>query len=98
MRILHVIPAVASRYGGPSTAIWPMVAALRELDGIEVEIATTDADGPDASLAASDLPKHAGTVHLFRRDTGESQKYSRGMTDWLNAHAGDYDVIQVHST
>lgn len=97
MRILHVIPAVASRYGGPSTAIWPMTAALRELGGIDVEIATTDADGPDASLTAADLPKDSGIVHLFGRDKGESLKYSRGLTQWLKAHADDYDLIQVHS-
>src|SRR5258708_3450403 len=98
MRILHVIPAVAPRYGGPSTAIWPMTTALRQLGGFDVEIATTDADGPQGSLAETDLPQDVGIVHLFHRDRGESQKYSRGLTDWLGAHARDYDVIQVHST
>jgi glycosyltransferase involved in cell wall biosynthesis len=95
--ILHVIPSVAARYGGPSTAIWPMTAALRDLSGINVEIATTDADGPDGSLTAADLPPNAGTIHLFRRDSGESLKYSRGLADWLLIHARDYDVIEVHS-
>jgi len=96
MRVLHVIPSVAWRYGGPSTAIWPMTGALRD-QGIEVEIAATDADGPDTCLTAADLPKDAVTVHLFRRDLGESLKYSRGLRDWLAKQASDFDVIQVHS-
>ncbi|HVA49259.1 MAG TPA: glycosyltransferase [Pirellulales bacterium] len=102
MRILHVIPAVAPRYGGPSTAIWPMVGALRELDGLDVDVATTDADGPGGRLTEGDLPPTSkniasGTVHLFRRTQGENLKYSRGLAEWLNGHAGDYDVIQTHS-
>jgi hypothetical protein len=71
LRVLHVIPAVAPRYGGPSTAIWPMTDALRKLGGVDVEIATTDADGPEGRLTKSDLPAGAGVVHLFRRDNGE---------------------------
>jgi hypothetical protein len=74
MRVLHVIPAVAERYGGPSTAIWPMVRALREQPGLEVEVATTDADGPNGRITADDLPPNAGTVHLFPRERSESLK------------------------
>jgi glycosyltransferase involved in cell wall biosynthesis len=97
MRVLHVIPAVAPRYGGPSTAIWPMTAALRELGGIEVEIAATDADGPRGRLTCSDLPAGVGPVHLFRRAAGENFKYSPEINRWLADHAGDYDLIQTHS-
>lgn len=96
MRALHVIPAVAPRYGGPSTAIWPMTGALRELD-IDVEIATTDADGPDRRFTAADLPENAGIVHLFRHERGEQFKYSPELGRWLAAHAGDYDLIHTHS-
>jgi hypothetical protein len=44
MRVLHVIPAVAPRYGGPSQAIFEMCRALQERE-IEPLIASTDADG-----------------------------------------------------
>jgi glycosyltransferase involved in cell wall biosynthesis len=97
IRVLHVIPAVAPRYGGPSTAIWPMTAALRELGGIDVEVATTDADGPGGQLTSTDLPDGAGTVHLFHRQSSERLKASRELTSWLNGHAADYDLIQTHS-
>jgi glycosyltransferase involved in cell wall biosynthesis len=97
MRILHVIPAVAARYGGPSTAIWPMASALRQLGNIDVEIATTDADGPGSSLTAADLPRDAGVVHLFRRNRGEGFKYSSALCTWLNSHSCEFDVVQTHS-
>lgn len=97
MRILHVIPAVAARYGGPSTAIWPMVRALREVEGFDVEIATTDADGPNGRLTVDQLPTDAGVVHLFRRHKGENLKYSRDLNIWLQLHTGDYDLVHVHS-
>src|SRR2546423_4881738 len=41
---LHVIPAVAARYGGPSRAIFEMCRAL-QIKGVQTTIATTDADG-----------------------------------------------------
>ena len=97
MRILHVIPAVAPRYGGPSTAIWPMTQAVREHGGYDVEIATTDADGRGGRLTEADLPDRGADVHLFRWEKGENLKYSRSLSDWLTAHAHEYDLIQTHS-
>lgn len=97
MRVLHVIPVVSARYGGPSTAIWPMVQALRSVDGIEVEVATTDGDGLSSRITTADLPKEAGAVHLFKKDDSRFVIRSRAMTDWLNSHARDYDIVQTHS-
>lgn len=96
LKILHVIPAVASRYGGPSTAIWPLTRALRGVAGLDVEIATTDANGPDGVLSSADLPENAGRVHLFPRLAGETWKYSPGLVRWLNRQLRDYDLVQVH--
>ena len=97
VRVLHVIASVAPRYGGPSTAIWPMTAALREVCGFTVEIAATDADGAAGRLTMQDLPAaRAGTVHLFKRDWSESFKYSHELGRWLQEHAPDYDVIEAH--
>ena len=42
MRVLHVIPSVAERSGGPATAIVPMCRALQQ-QGVEVLLVTTDA-------------------------------------------------------
>ena len=45
MKVLHVIPSVAQRDGGPARAVTGMCRALESL-GVEAVIATTDADGP----------------------------------------------------
>jgi glycosyltransferase involved in cell wall biosynthesis len=95
MRILHVIPGVATRYGGPSAAIWPLVSALNGLPEVCAEIATTDADGANARLSRSELPEDV-TVHLFRRNWSEQWKLSIGMWRWLQRNVADYDLIHIH--
>jgi glycosyltransferase involved in cell wall biosynthesis len=98
VRILHVIPAVASRYGGPSTAIGPMCGALADL-GLAPMIVATDADG------ASHLPLPLGTptewqgvpALFFRKDFSESYKYSRSLAAWLEDHVRDFDIVHAHA-
>jgi glycosyltransferase involved in cell wall biosynthesis len=97
MRILHVIPAVAPRYGGPSTAIWPMVAALNRMRDVSADVATTDADGVGRRLNPSDLPSMVAQLHLFRRNFSERWKFSAGLWLWLRRHARDYDLVHVHA-
>lgn len=96
MRVLHVIPGIARRYGGPSTAIGPMCAALNRLPGISTEIATTDADGPGGRIDSDALAADVAT-HVFRRTASESWKFSGGLWKWLRQHAGDYNLIHVHA-
>jgi glycosyltransferase involved in cell wall biosynthesis len=96
MRVLHVIPGIAPRYGGPSTAIGPMCAALNRLPGMEVELATTDADGPGARLGSESVP--AGLVtHLFAVTFSERWKFSAGLWRWLRLHTRDYDLVHIHA-
>ncbi len=97
LRVLHVIAAVAPRYGGPSTAVVGMCRALRAA-GVEVLVATTDADGPGR------LPVPLGTVLpfggvpaiFFRRQWSEALKYSRPLGRWLEAHVAGFDLVHVH--
>jgi glycosyltransferase involved in cell wall biosynthesis len=96
LKILHVIPAVAPRYGGPSTAIWPLVAGLNSLPSLIVDVATTDADGPRGRLAISDLPTGL-TVRLFRRNWSEQWKVSLDLHAWLRRHVAEYDLIHIHA-
>ncbi len=96
MRVLHVIPGVAPRYGGPSTAIWPMVRALNRISGITAEIATTDADGPGCRIDTAGLPRDVVT-HLFVRDFSEQWKYSARLGSWLKSEGKQYDLFHVHA-
>ena len=96
MRILHVIPGIAPRYGGPSTAIGPMCAALNRLPGLEVELATTDANGADTRLTKADLPEGFVT-HLFPKTFSERWKYSAGLRRWLGRHTSAYDLVHIHA-
>ena len=49
MRVLHVIPSLAAAHGGPSRAMGLFEQAL-SLAGVQMEIATTDDDGPGRRL------------------------------------------------
>ena len=57
MRVLHVIPSISPRRGGPSAVIFPMVAALRAR-GMEAEIATSDEDATSSHASCGDAVQH----------------------------------------
>ena len=97
LRVLHVIPAVAERYGGPSAVIAPMCRALGER-GVETLLLSTDADG----RARLDAPIGTPTIWngvpalFFRRDASEAFKYSRGLSRWVSRHVSGFDVVHIH--
>ncbi len=96
--VLHVVPALASRYGGPSVAAIDMCRALRTA-GASTLLAATDADG------ASRLPVAVGTrteydgvpAIFFPRIASESYKWSPGLAAWLRRHVTEFDVVHVHA-
>jgi glycosyltransferase involved in cell wall biosynthesis len=97
-RILHVIPAVASRYGGPSRAIFEMCRALRE-QGADVLLATTDADG----AAHIDVVKGAVVAYqevptiFFSRQWSQRFGYSGGLARWLDREVKGFAVVHIHA-
>lgn len=98
MKILHVIPSVAARYGGPSSAIAPMCRSLSD-QGVEPLLATTDADGPRRLDVPIGQPTTWNGVPaiFFSRDFSEAYKYSHGFGRWLSQHAGDFAVVHIHA-
>src|ERR1017187_3167927 len=98
MRVLHVIPAVAPRYGGPSQAVIEMCASLKRV-GIDVELCATDADGNGHLNVEIDKPTlYRGVrAHFFRRDWSEAFKFSRSMDRWLDRNIGGYDIVHIHA-
>lgn len=98
LRVLHVIPAVASRYGGPSRAIFEMCRALQR-HGVEVLVATTDADGPTRlDIPTQTVIDYQGTQTIFfRRDWSERFGYSRSLARWLDGNVKSFDVAHIHA-
>ncbi len=98
MKILHVIPAVAPRYGGPSQAVIEMCLALQKA-GIAVELCTTDADGDGRLAVELDKPTlYRGVqTYFFRRDRSEAFKFSRSLAQWLDGNVARYDLVHIHA-
>ncbi|HKP83082.1 MAG TPA: glycosyltransferase, partial [Pyrinomonadaceae bacterium] len=94
MRVLHVIPSVSERSGGPATAIIPMCRALMR-EGIEVLLVTTDAGLPGTN---GDVVEYKGVpARFFHSQWGESFKYSRPMASWLATNIRNFDLAHIHA-
>ena len=93
MRVLHVIPSVADRSGGPATAIVPLCRALRDA-GTEVLLVTTN-----EGVGHTDrLADYKGVpARFFPVQLGASFKYSRPLAAWLKNNAAEFDVAHVHA-
>ena len=95
MRVLHVIPSVSKRSGGPGMAIVPMCRELRKR-GIDVFLAATDAGLRE--IDTSRVVDYEGVPAMFfPSQLGESFKYSRPLSVWLEANAAKFDVGHIHS-
>lgn len=95
LKILHVIPAISARYGGPSTVVRNMASALAEREGLRVEVASTDA-GLSAAERAEESAAFPVTLRLFRHTVSERWKYSRGLGRWLADKVVGFDLVHLH--
>jgi glycosyltransferase involved in cell wall biosynthesis len=98
LKILHVIPSVAQRYGGPSQAIFTMCRALQD-QGTKVLIATTNADGNGelpVTLGEKIVYQDVATI-FFARQWNEALKYSRPLSLWLERNINNFDLAHIHA-
>ena len=97
LKILHVIAAVAPRYGGPSQLVLEMCAALNEA-GHRAEIVTSNADGKGVlAQPLHQFVNYKGVRCLFfNRKYGEGLKYSPGLYAWLRRQVAEYDLVHIH--
>src|SRR5215208_245005 len=94
MRVLHVIPSVSERSGGPATAIIPMCRALLR-QGIEVLLITTDAGLREHTIKGSDYK--GVPAMFFPSQLGESFKYSRPLASWLRSNIRHFGLAHIHA-
>jgi len=96
MKVLHVIPSLSERSGGPAQALVPMCRALRDR-GIDVLLAATDADlKVPPELRKLTTFKNLPAV-FFPAQVGSSFKYSRPFANWLAQHVPDFNLVHIHA-
>jgi glycosyltransferase involved in cell wall biosynthesis len=88
MKILHILPSVDPKGGGPMEGVRQYGIQLKSM-GHEVEVLTLD--DPAAPFVAN-FPH---TVHPLGPTAG-SYGYNARLTPWLKTHASGYDVIIVN--
>jgi glycosyltransferase involved in cell wall biosynthesis len=97
-KVLHVIPALAPRYGGPSAAVVGMCRTLIAA-GVPTLIASTDADGRGRlTVETGQIESFNGVPAIFfPRVASESFKWSAPLESWLRARVADFDIVHVHA-
>ena len=104
MKVLHVIPSISPRRGGPGVAALEMAAALRQ-QGVEASLLTTNDDGPGL---LADLPlgrwidQDGVPLLAFGRwnpPIAPLREFAvaPALSQWLGAHLRDYDLLHIHA-
>jgi len=98
MKVLHVIPSLSPKHGGPSVAL-PLMARSLVAQGVEVDVATTDDDGPGGRLnvpSEQRIERDGYGLYYFRKQT-EFYKVSLPFSRWLAVRVKDYDLVHIHT-
>jgi glycosyltransferase involved in cell wall biosynthesis len=97
IRVLHVIPSVASFRGGPSQVIHMVTEGLSEC-GLSVTVLTTDDDGIRRLPVQLGEPVREGRViyWYFPRQT-RFYNCSLPLSSWLWRHVSDFHLLHIHT-
>ncbi len=98
MKLLVVVPALGSVYGGPSKSVVELAQALGKT-GISVDIITTNANGSavvDNPVSQWIQAQHYRVQYFPYAGIGD-YKLSLPMAIWLFQHVQHYDLVQVNA-
>ncbi len=99
-RILHVVPTYypAVRYGGPIRSVHGLARSLARR-GHEVQVYTTNMDGPETLDVPTDRPVNLDgvAVHYFPVPAFRRLAWSPAMGSRLRATVADFDLLHLHS-
>jgi len=98
MKVLHVIPSLWHGDGGPAQALVSMESALVP-QGVQVDTATTDDDGPgrrNGKPTGEALAENGVTRRYFAKQS-DFYKASSQFARWIDGHVRDYNVVHLHA-
>src|SRR5438552_14793624 len=108
MNVLHVIPSLSVKDGGPSFAAKAMADALAG-EGVQVTIATTAAAqsapviGDQLSVIGREsrrenAPTKRGDYRIMCvRRNFEPYKVSFGLAKWMRSNLAQFDLVHIHA-
>jgi glycosyltransferase involved in cell wall biosynthesis len=103
VKVLHVIPSVSARHGGPTEAVWGTVRALRS-QGVDARILSTDDDRDDRlQVPLGRWTCHEGLPTYFIRRVAARQHtlagftFAPGLIPVLWREISNFDFIHVHT-
>ncbi|MBV8361657.1 MAG: glycosyltransferase [Deltaproteobacteria bacterium] len=98
MKILHVIPSMAPRYGGPIHALWAWTHEQAK-QGHQVTVMTTNIDGPGVLKVSANTPIPSDGVETwyFSLERPRAWVYSRALGRALSEQVSRFDIAHIHT-
>ena len=98
MKILFVIPAIGSVYGGPSKCVLDLAEALGR-QGIDLDIITTTANGSTCLNIATEtwIEEKFYRIQYFSYSNFIDYKFSWSLTRWLFQNIYNYKLVHIHT-
>lgn len=98
MKVLQVIPSIASAHGGPSKALRIIESALlRKTVGSETATTNDDGHGGRFPVPLGSLEHEEGSARRYFNKSFDPYKVSFPFAWWVFRHAKDYDLIHLHA-
>ncbi|MEB3122095.1 MAG: glycosyltransferase [Snowella sp.] len=98
MKILFVIPALGSVYGGPSQCVLDLAEVLGR-QGVDLDIVTTTANGANCLNIPTQIwmKENFYRIQYFSYSNFIDYKFSWSLSRWLFQNISNYDLVHTHA-